>query len=277
MKDGVEQNKVWLLNNSGIGKRLSRIFQFLQWYVSSFVFRLFEGTFFSLGKSLLPLHTYLIHLMTSIDNKRIQWGELIGCQTKGVGLAYTLVGTIIGDQAWLHPWQRVKILVQIVVVTCEYGPSANLQDTPTNMQWVEVVFIKSSLYHVLSLTVAQTSPDVHDDMKTDTDWVLANLNMSGYYRVNYDLENWHRLITQLDANHEVSRYAHSSTVGALSGEAYPLKSFPQSHLPSVCLTHGIQVIPAVSRARLIDDAFHLARWLSFTILPLQSHEYTNIV
>lgn len=34
-------------------------------------------------------------------------------------------------------------------------------------------------------------------------WVLANLNISGYYRVNYDLSNWERLISLLGSNHEV--------------------------------------------------------------------------
>lgn len=34
-------------------------------------------------------------------------------------------------------------------------------------------------------------------------WVLANLHISGYYRVNYDLSNWERLISQLSSNHRV--------------------------------------------------------------------------
>lgn len=35
------------------------------------------------------------------------------------------------------------------------------------------------------------------------DWVLANLHISGYYRVNYDLANWERLISLLGYNHKV--------------------------------------------------------------------------
>ncbi|KAG5839759.1 hypothetical protein ANANG_G00208350 [Anguilla anguilla] len=54
------------------------------------------------------------------------------------------------------------------------------------------------------------------------EWVLANLNVTGYYRVNYDLENWNRLLTQLNTNH--------------------------------------QVIPVINRAQLVDDAFNLARY-----------------
>lgn len=36
------------------------------------------------------------------------------------------------------------------------------------------------------------------------DWVLANTNVSGYFRVNYDLDNWDRLLSLLNTNHQVS-------------------------------------------------------------------------
>jgi hypothetical protein len=35
------------------------------------------------------------------------------------------------------------------------------------------------------------------------DWLLVNLRTSGFYRVNYDQENWERLLAQLDTNHQV--------------------------------------------------------------------------
>ncbi|XP_026110203.1 aminopeptidase N-like [Carassius auratus] len=61
-----------------------------------------------------------------------------------------------------------------------------------------------------------------DQMKTSGDvWVLANINVTGYYRVNYDNENWQRLLTVL----ETSR----------------------------------QSIPVINRAQIIDDAFNLAK------------------
>uniref|UniRef100_A0A8C9VPZ7 Aminopeptidase n=1 Tax=Scleropages formosus TaxID=113540 RepID=A0A8C9VPZ7_SCLFO len=38
------------------------------------------------------------------------------------------------------------------------------------------------------------------EMKVNgNEWVLANLNVTGYYRVNYDLSNWERLLTLLDS------------------------------------------------------------------------------
>uniref|UniRef100_A0A8K9UVD8 Aminopeptidase n=1 Tax=Oncorhynchus mykiss TaxID=8022 RepID=A0A8K9UVD8_ONCMY len=54
-----------------------------------------------------------------------------------------------------------------------------------------------------------------------SNWVLANLNVSGYYRVNYDMDNWERLLNQLTTDHTV--------------------------------------IPLINRAQIVDDAFNLAR------------------
>lgn len=36
-----------------------------------------------------------------------------------------------------------------------------------------------------------------------SNWLLLNLNVSGYFRVNYNQENWDQLLTQLSTNHQV--------------------------------------------------------------------------
>lgn len=36
------------------------------------------------------------------------------------------------------------------------------------------------------------------------EWILANINCTGFYRVNYDEENWNKLLMQLESNHHVS-------------------------------------------------------------------------
>ena len=36
------------------------------------------------------------------------------------------------------------------------------------------------------------------------DWYIFNLQQSGFYRVNYDTENWNNLINQLNTDHTVS-------------------------------------------------------------------------
>uniref|UniRef100_A0A4W5MPT6 Aminopeptidase n=1 Tax=Hucho hucho TaxID=62062 RepID=A0A4W5MPT6_9TELE len=73
---------------------------------------------------------------------------------------------------------------------------------------------------------------------TSGHWVLANINVTGYYRVNYDLGNWERLLFQLITNH--------------------------------------QVIPVINRAQLVDDAFNLARATIIpTILALKTTKYLS--
>ncbi|NXH46424.1 AMPN Aminopeptidase, partial [Dicaeum eximium] len=52
-------------------------------------------------------------------------------------------------------------------------------------------------------------------------WLLLNLNVTGYFRVNYNQENWDQLLEQLGTNHKV--------------------------------------FPVINRAQIIDDAFNLAR------------------
>ncbi|XP_063336384.1 aminopeptidase N-like [Pelmatolapia mariae] len=76
------------------------------------------------------------------------------------------------------------------------------------------------------------------EMRSDGFWVLANINVTGYYRVNYDLGNWERLFTQLNTNHKV--------------------------------------IPVINRAQLVDDAFSLARaQLLSTSLALRTTSYLS--
>ncbi|XP_026057981.1 aminopeptidase N-like [Carassius auratus] len=78
-----------------------------------------------------------------------------------------------------------------------------------------------------------------DQMKTSGDvWVLANINVTGYYRVNYDNENWQRLLTVL-------------------------KTSSQS-------------IPVINRAQIIDDAFNLAKaGIIETTLALRTTLFLN--
>ena len=37
-----------------------------------------------------------------------------------------------------------------------------------------------------------------------TDWFIVNVQQYGYYRVNYDQNNWDALISQLNNDHTVS-------------------------------------------------------------------------
>lgn len=55
------------------------------------------------------------------------------------------------------------------------------------------------------LVVSHTA--VNLEMRSGGLWVLANLNVTGYYRVNYDLGNWERLLTQLRTEHQVQTHS----------------------------------------------------------------------
>ncbi|ESP00391.1 hypothetical protein LOTGIDRAFT_140786, partial [Lottia gigantea] len=65
----------------------------------------------------------------------------------------------------------------------------------------------------------QTARDI-SKKKSSCPWIMGNIQQSGFYRVNYDDNNWICLLKQLNANHEV--------------------------------------IPPIHRAQLIDDAMTLA-------------------
>ncbi|XP_066503401.1 aminopeptidase N-like [Hoplias malabaricus] len=78
----------------------------------------------------------------------------------------------------------------------------------------------------------------HEPMKTNSEWVLANVNVSGFYRVNYDSINWQRLLSQLATAHSV--------------------------------------IPELNRAQIVDDAFNLARArIINTTLALSTTRYLS--
>lgn len=48
-----------------------------------------------------------------------------------------------------------------------------------------------------------SSAETIEAMKSTSDWVLANHNVVGYYRVNYDEANWERLLKTLNTTHKV--------------------------------------------------------------------------
>lgn len=48
------------------------------------------------------------------------------------------------------------------------------------------------------------SAEIFESMKAPGDeWVLANHNVVGYYRVNYDQSNWDKLLKTLSTDHKV--------------------------------------------------------------------------
>ncbi|XP_018019816.1 aminopeptidase N [Hyalella azteca] len=103
--------------------------------------------------------------------------------------------------------------------------SPNSTDTHDYKWWVPVSYTTQSSPDFSqtqpSYWIPSTEESITIDGITDGQWVFFNLQETGYYRVNYDINNWQLLINQLETE------------------------------PSV--------INLVSRAQLIDDALNLAR------------------
>jgi hypothetical protein len=62
---------------------------------------------------------------------------------------------------------------------------------------------------------------VNVNVPDNSSWIIANIKHAGFYRVNYDTNNWNELIKQLNNDH--------------------------------------QVINNINRAELLDDSFNLGR------------------
>ncbi|XP_068459156.1 aminopeptidase Ey-like [Clinocottus analis] len=110
--------------------------------------------------------------------------------------------------------------------------------SPYNYEWiVPIKWMKTGT--VQEPQWLKTKSATITEMKAlQTEWVLANLDVVGYYRVNYDQGNWNRLIDNLRTNH--------------------------------------QRIPVINRAQLVDDAFNLARAkIVPTVLALDTTKYLN--
>ncbi|XP_049928174.1 alanyl (membrane) aminopeptidase-like b [Epinephelus moara] len=92
----------------------------------------------------------------------------------------------------------------------------------SNLWWYVPIRVMSNT-STPTLVWLESSNSVKKDefLSKSGEWILANVHCTGYYRVNYNPENWGRLLTQLETN---------------------------PHL-----------IPVMNRGQLVDDAFNLAR------------------
>ncbi|XP_056135222.1 aminopeptidase Ey-like isoform X2 [Lampris incognitus] len=100
----------------------------------------------------------------------------------------------------------------------------SIVDRPSqfNYEWfIPITWIKTGAVQKQYWLLKKEDTNANMTISGDRDWLLANINMTGYYRVNYDSDNWERLLAKLDTAHKE--------------------------------------IPEINRARIIDDAFNLAR------------------
>ncbi|NWY04920.1 AMPN Aminopeptidase, partial [Nothoprocta ornata] len=102
-------------------------------------------------------------------------------------------------------------------------PGSTVQrPSPFNYTWIVPITWQTSSGTNNSIYWLQKVSDTHAVFQVSSpNWLLLNLNVSGYFRVNYNQENWDQLLNQLSTDH--------------------------------------QRIPVINRAQIIDDAFNLAR------------------
>ena len=78
---------------------------------------------------------------------------------------------------------------------------------PSPLWWVQVRLTTSKGTHPSSVWLSPRRPSVETTHPTPTDdvgdWYVVDADRSGFYRVNYDAENWRRLVRQLSADHSV--------------------------------------------------------------------------
>ncbi|NXO41080.1 AMPN Aminopeptidase, partial [Locustella ochotensis] len=102
--------------------------------------------------------------------------------------------------------------------------STSSVDRPSvfNYTWIiPITWMTGSSYENSTYWLTKVT-DTNNIFKLNSpNWLLLNLNVTGYFRVNYNQENWDQLLNQLGTNHSV--------------------------------------IPVINRAQIIDDAFNLAR------------------
>lgn len=91
-----------------------------------------------------------------------------------------------------------------------------------SMWWIPVTYTDSK--NNLRSTWMKKEPEItlSNVILDDDDWFLLNINQTGYYRVNYDADNWSKIIRQLRSR------------------------------------NGFKVFDPKNRAQLLDDALNLA-------------------
>uniref|UniRef100_A0A182NG41 Aminopeptidase n=1 Tax=Anopheles dirus TaxID=7168 RepID=A0A182NG41_9DIPT len=146
------------------------------------------------GTDLLPEHVVIEDLVKS-------WVEQPGYPVLEVRRSYN--GDIILSQDRFYSNKIVNDDATHWIIPYTILTAGDPLQNPLEWRWLT------------SKAVRISSPATNDQ------WLLANVNQTGFYRVNYDPSNWYMLIE--------------------------------------ALTNDTTSIPLHSRAQLIDDAFHLAR------------------
>ncbi|XP_078114099.1 alanyl (membrane) aminopeptidase-like b [Sander vitreus] len=106
--------------------------------------------------------------------------------------------------AWfMDPWTK-QIGYPVITINTTNGEVNQkhflFNDSAESSLWWYVPIKVMSNTSKSSLVWLESSAPVKKDefLSKNGEWILANINCTGYYRVNYNPENWDRLLTQLE-------------------------------------------------------------------------------
>ncbi|XP_028257682.1 aminopeptidase Ey-like [Parambassis ranga] len=188
------------------------------------------------------LHTYLEEFKYSNTVYKDLWRHLqMAVDKAGISLPES-VEVIMNRWILQMGFPLVTINTQTGTITQKHfllDPNS-VVDRPSEFmyEWiVPITWIKTGgpeqQYWLLTKEATNSNMSLGAD-----EWLLANINMRGFYRVNYDSENWERLLAKLSSKHKD--------------------------------------IPVINRAQIIDDAFNLARAkVVSTTLALRTTKFLN--
>ncbi|KAG5848584.1 hypothetical protein ANANG_G00100000 [Anguilla anguilla] len=145
------------------------------------------------------------HLQMAVDNASLHLAiaEVMDTWTQQSGYPLITINTTSGDvsqeQFCLNTEKKQNLIWQVPIKLMKSGSG-------------EIEYDLLTVGGPVSKPVYQSNGN---------EWILVNVNYTGYYRVNYNPENWEKLLQQLETDY--------------------------------------RKVPTLSRAQLIDDAFYLSR------------------
>lgn len=151
------------------------------------------------------LHSFLLCLF--------HWNLTVQQKLSGLKLIIELYALVFFFFFWSSLWWYIPVKVMsaksepVYVSMTSSGPGKIVfTRSASSKEWLSTLVGSTAL----SWLVCRTLPDLHvaerkeELVSRDGRWILANVNRVGYYRVNYDLENWERLLKHLESDHQVS-------------------------------------------------------------------------
>jgi aminopeptidase N len=158
-------------------------------------------------------------LNTSLDDIMSTWTDQMG---------YPYV-EVIRD----YDRQILKITQQQFLFDSEAEPSKS----PYNYIWSIPLKIKSSSSLLTNITwFSKNQINITIDIQPN-EWILANPDLLGFFRTNYDKENWKKIIQQFKTDHrKFSIVERAGLIDDALNLARPSKQNHKNHLSSSCFS-----------------------------------------